>query len=45
MVNDKLPLAKKHIRDANLWALAIILFAILVAGADVFARMKPAVNP
>jgi len=34
MDDDKGPLIKTHIRNANLWAIAIITFAVLLAAAN-----------
>jgi hypothetical protein len=35
---DRLPTEAKHIRDAKLWAVAIIVFALLVAAADLVGQ-------
>ena len=37
MADEKVSLAEKHVRDANLWAIVIISFAFLSAAAGFFA--------
>ncbi len=46
MADEKLPLAEKHARDANLWAIVIIAFAFISAAAGFLARISsPAGTP